>query len=172
MEEAGLEHVSPGMALPRVTLSATDGSTCCVASLPGRSIVAVYPWTGRPGQLDPPGWDDISGAHGSTPELEGFRDLADRFAQHGTRIFGLSSQSSDYQREAAERLRLPFPLLSDADGVLADSLGLPSFATGGQTYLKRLTLAVKDGHVEWVFFPVSDPAGHAGEVLDWLETMA
>ena len=67
---------------------------------------------------------------------------------------------------------LPFPILSDAEAVFADSLRLPSFATGGQTYLKRLTLVVKDGHIEWVFYPVQDPAGHAGEVLHWLETMA
>lgn len=172
MEEGTGDLVTPGTLLPPVDLPATDGTEVDLASLPGRGIVAVYPWTGLPGKPNPPNWDDIAGAHGSTPELEGFRDLHDRFAQHGTRIFGLSLQSTDYQREFVERLRLPFPLLSDAEGVYADALALPSFATGGQSYLKRLTLAVRDGEVEWVFYPVPDPAGHAAEVLHWLETLA
>lgn len=172
MDDGTLDHVTPGMALPHVALPATDGTDISLASLPGRSVVAIYPWTGRPGQPNPPRWDDIPGAHGSTPELEGFRDLHRHFEAHKARIFGLSPQATDYQRELAERLMLPFPILSDAEAVFADSLRLPSFATGGQTYLKRLTLVVKDGHIEWVFYPVQDPAGHAGEVLHWLETMA
>jgi peroxiredoxin len=158
------------LALPPIALPGTEGSDVCLATLTGRSIIAVYPWTGCPGQLNPPRWDDIEGAHGSTPELEGFRDLAERFANTGTRIFGLSRQTTDYQREAVERLRLPFPILSDAEGAFADALALPSFATGGATYLKRLTLVVTDGHAERVFYPVPDPAGHALEVLGWLET--
>lgn len=172
MAEGALDHVSPGTKLPPVSLPATDGTAIDFASRAGRSVAAVYPWTGRPGQPNPPNWDDIPGAHGSTPELEGFRELHDRFAQKGLAIYGLSLQETDYQKEAAERLRLPFPLLSDAHGVFAGAMRLPSFATGGETYLKRLTLVVEDGHVEWVFYPVPDPAGHAGEVLDWLETLA
>jgi peroxiredoxin len=149
----------PGMALPPITLPATDGTTIGLAGLSGRSVLAVYPWTGRPG------------AHGSTPELEGFRDLATRFAERDTRLFGLSLQSTAYQRELVQRLRLPFPILSDREAAFATALALPSFATGGETYLKRLTLAVRDGVIERVFFPVMDPAGHPGEVLCWLETL-
>ena len=172
MAEDMPDLVTPGTLLPPVSLPATDGTEVDLADLPGRSIVAVYPWTGRPGKPNPPNWDDIAGAHGSTPELEGFRDLHDRFARHGTRVFGLSLQATDYQQEVAARLGLPFPLLSDAEGVYAEALALPNFATGGESYLKRLTLAVKDGEVEWVFYPVPDPAGHAAEVLHWLETLA
>jgi peroxiredoxin len=168
MENGGF-HLVPGTLLPRVTLPATDGSDVCLATLPGRSVIAVYPWTGRPGQPNPPNWDHIEGAHGSTPELEGFRDLADRFANTGARIFALSRQTTDYQREVAERLRLPFPILSDGDGRFSEALGLPTFATGGEIYLKRLTLAITDGRIEQIFYPVADPAGHAGEVLDLLE---
>jgi peroxiredoxin len=172
MDEGALDHVTPGVLLPPVGLRSTDGSEVDLALVRGRSILAVYPWTGRPGQLNPPNWDDISGAHGSTRELEGFRDLHPHFRQHDTSIFGMSLQTTDYQREMVKRLGLPFPILSDSEGVVSEALGLPNFATRGQTYLKRLTLAVKDGEVEWVFYPVSDPAGHAAEVLHWLETMA
>lgn len=158
----------PGMVLPEIDLPATNGSEGCLATRSGRSVVAIYPWTGRPGHPNPPDWDIISGAHGSTPELEGFRDLFGEFAKRGCAIFGLSNQASDYQREMAERLGLPFPILSDAGGRFATALALPTFATGGETYLTRLTLVVENGRVERVFHPVPEPALHAGEVLAWL----
>lgn len=135
--DGGADFAMPGMALPPITLAATDGTTIGLAGLRGRSVLAVYPWTGRPGRPNPPNWDDIPGAHGSTPELEGFRDLATRFAERDTRLFGLSLQSTAYQRELVQRLRLPFPILSDREAAFATALALPSFATGGETYLKR-----------------------------------
>jgi peroxiredoxin len=159
--------LKPGMALPRIALPATAGWEVCLAELPGRSVLIVYPWTGRPGHPNPPNWDDIEGAHGSTPELEGFRDLSPDFAALDVGLFGLSGQATDWQREMAMRLRLPFPILSDADGRLAHALALPSFATGGESYLKRLTLIVSSGLIEAVFFPVPDPASHADDVLRW-----
>jgi peroxiredoxin len=166
--DGAADHLRPGRALPVITLPSTDGTDICVAGLPGRSVVAVCPWTGRSGEPNLPNWDDIPGAHGSTPELKGFRDLQDRFAQDGTRIFGLSRQTTDYQRELVTRLGLPFPILSDEEGRFAEALRLPSFATGGDSYLKRLTLVVADGRIGKVFYPVTEPAGHAREVLTWL----
>jgi peroxiredoxin len=172
MEDDGLDHVTPGMLLPPIDLPSTDGGFVHLATLTGRSVLAVYPWTGRPRQPNPPHWDDIHGAHGSTPELEGFRDLSEEIARHGARIFALSRQTTDYQQEAVERLRLPFPILSDEHGSFSEAFALPSFTTGGESYLKRLTLMLRDGEVEWVFYPVMDPAGHAGEILAWLKQEA
>jgi peroxiredoxin len=151
--------------LPSLALPATDGGIVDLAALPGRSLVIVYPWTGRPGVPNPPDWDDIEGAHGSTPELEGFRDRCADFLTVGVRLFGLSRQTTDYQSELVSRLALPFPILSDAAGRFAAALGLPSFTTGGDFYLKRVTLHVKNGKIERVFYPLPDPAGHAAEVL-------
>jgi peroxiredoxin len=165
-------HLEPGLVLPRVSLPATTGGEICIADAPGVSVLIVYPWTGRPGIPNPPNWDDIEGAHGSTPELEGFRDLAGEVAALHVGLFGLSRQSTDWQREMAARLRLPFPLLSDADGRFASALSLPSFATGGAIYLKRLTLIVSSGMIETMFSPVPDPASHAGEVLRWFREKA
>jgi peroxiredoxin len=151
--------------LPSLALPATDGGTVDLAALPGRSLVIVYPWTGRPGMPNPPDWDDIQGAHGSTPELAGFRDRHADFLGLSVRLFGLSRQTTDYQAELVSRLALPFPILSDAAGRFAAALHLPSFTTGGEVYLKRVTLEVRDGQVEGVFYPVPDPAAHADEVL-------
>jgi peroxiredoxin len=102
--------LKPGTALPRVSLPASTGADICVAELPGRSVLIVYPWTGRPGHPNPPNWDDIAGAHGSTPELKGFRELNAEFAALDVALFGLSNQATDWQREMALRLRLPFPI--------------------------------------------------------------
>lgn len=156
------------MALPPISLPATDGGNVSLATRPGLSIVAVYPWTGRPGHPNPPDWDDIPGAHGSTPELEGFRDAHDDFARLDATIFGLSLQTTDYQREFAERLGLNFQILSDAERHFADALALPNFITGGESYLKRLTLVIADGRIENLFYPVVEPAAHAGEVWAYL----
>ncbi len=161
--------LAPGTMLPSLTLRATEGCKIDLAAIPGRSVVIVYPWTGRPGHPNPPHWDDIPGAHGSTPELEGFRDQYAGFLRHGLKLFGLSRQTTDYHRELVARLALPFPILSDADGGFAAALGLPSFTTGGDIYLKRLTLVLRDGQIETVFHPVTDPAQHAEGILHSLQ---
>jgi peroxiredoxin len=154
--------------MPDIELPTTSGRASSFARLPGRSIVYCYPWAGRPGVPNPPGWDDIPGAHGSTPESEGFRNLYDGFRQVGADVFGLSTQPTSYQRELVERLRLPFELVSDERFALAHALSLPTFETGGVTYLKRLTLAVRDGRIERVYYPVHLPGAHAREVCAWL----
>jgi peroxiredoxin len=125
--------------------------------------------TGRPGADLPPGWDDIPGARGCTPESCGFRDHhAELLAAGADQVFGLSSQSSDYQAEAVNRLHLPFAMLSDERLALADVLGLPTFTVDGMTLYRRLTMIVTDGVIEHVFYPVFPPDRHAQQVLDWL----
>jgi peroxiredoxin len=167
-DDGGAAHLVEGLPLPDVSLPATMGGGVNVARLAGTSLLFVYPWTGRPGLSNPPNWDDISGAHGSTPEAEGFRDHYDAFRAMGFEVLGLSGQDTEHQREFAKRIGLPFPLLSDAEGKLAGALRLPSFETGGVTYLKRLTLVVSGGKIARVFYPVHPPHTHASEVLSSL----
>jgi peroxiredoxin len=164
-DDGDASHLTPGTKVPPVALPATDGTAVNLAALQGWSVIAVYPWTGRPGFPNPPDWDRIRGAHGSTPELAGFRDRHADFTQEGLRLFGLSRQDTAYQRELVARLGLPFPLLSDDAGAFGAALALPTFATGGTNYLKRLTLLIASGRIERAFYPVIDPAGHAAEVL-------
>jgi peroxiredoxin len=167
---AGLE----GVPMPLLALPATDGSSFPVNQPPtgsDRLVLYAYPRTARPDE--PPltaDWDQIPGARGCTPESCGFRDHAADLAAVGAAVAGVSTQPTDYQREVAQRLKLPFPLLSDADLRLADALGLPTFEAGGQILLKRLTLVVRGGLVEKVFYPVFPPDSHAAEVLCWIQT--
>ena len=162
-----LQHLRRGKRLPDVALPTTAGGTVSLARLAGRSVVYCYPWTGAPGTPLPPGWDESEGTRGSTL-TQGFCDLYLGFCQVGARLFGLSAQPSHDQRELVERLRLPFDILSDADLRLQRALVLPTFATGGRVYLQRLTLCIKDGRLERVYYPIVAPAAHAREVCAWL----
>ncbi len=158
-----------GLALPDLALAATTGGAVNLRRRAGAAIVYVYPWTGRPGLADPPGWDDIPGAHGSTPETGAFRDSYRRFQALGVDVLGLSTQHSAHQRELVARLDVPFALLSDEGFGFQAALGLPTFEAGDARYLKRLTLYVENGHIGHVFYPVHLPETHAAKVLDWLK---
>ena len=166
-DDRACDHL-PGTRLPAIALPATDGSIIDLSTLPGRSIVYVYPRTGRPDQPLPTGWDAIPGARGCTPQSCAYRDLAAEFAALGARVFGLSAQETAYQKEAAERLHLPFPLLSDESLVFAAALGLPTFEVDGMTLIRRLTLAVTHGVIDAVFNPVFPPDADAANVAAWL----
>jgi peroxiredoxin len=170
-DDGRADHL-PGRALPSLTLAGTDGTTATLDDLgPGRTVIYLYPMTGRPGTDLPAGWDEIPGARGCTPESCGFRDhFAELHEAGAARVYGLSGQDTDYQREVAERLHLPFALLSDTALALADALDLPTFEVDGRRLYSRLTLVVSDGRVEHAFYPVFPPDGHAAEVLAWLSS--
>jgi len=168
-DDGAARHLT-GMRLPELPLAATDGTRVDLATLKGRTVVYVYPRTGRPGQALPTNWDAIPGARGCTPQSCGFRDhFADLKRLGVVHLFGLSTQATDYQREAAERLHLPFAILSDADLKLTRALNLPTFAVDGMTLIKRLAWVIDDGAIAKVFYPVFPPDRNAGDVLAWLK---
>lgn len=161
-----------GARLPAVVLDATDGGAVELAGASGGglTVLYVYPLTARPGTDLPAGWDTIPGARGCTPEACAFRDHhADLLAAGATAVHGISSQTREYQREVVERLHLPFTMLADPDFLLADALGLPTFTASGQRLYRRLTMLVRDGVVEHVFYPVFPPDQHAQQVLRHLQ---
>ena len=158
-----------GMRIISLLLPATDGTTVDLSTLPGRVVVYAYPRTGTPGVENPAGWDLIPGARGCTPQSCSFRDHFAELKSLGVRhLFGLSTQDTAYQREAAERLHLPFSILSDEHFSLTGALRLPTFQTSGMTLLKRLTLVIDDGKIEHVFYPVFPPDRNASDVIAWL----
>ncbi len=169
-DDVAAKHLA-GASMPDVVLPSTAGEDIVLSRLPGRTVVFAYTKTGVPGQPNPDGWDIIPGAHGSTPQACGFRDLyAELRGAGASAVFGLSTQKTAYQREVRDRLQLPYQLLSDADLKLAYALRLPLFNAGEETLLKRLTLIINNGVIRHVFYPVFTPAAHAGEVLTWLQT--
>jgi peroxiredoxin len=169
VDDGAADHL-PGTPMPALSLPATDGSQVALDEpRPGRTVIYVYPMTGVPGTPLPEGWNEIPGARGCTPESCGFRDHHAELAQAGApNVFGLSSQSPSYQAEMAQRLALPFGVLSDESLQLARLLSLPTFETAGMRLYRRLTMIVADATIEHVFYPVFPPDGHAREVLEWL----
>ncbi|HXL67371.1 MAG TPA: peroxiredoxin [Xanthobacteraceae bacterium] len=167
-DDGAARHLS-GMKLPDLALAATDGSEVNLRRLKGRTVVYLYPRTGVPGKPLIEGWDAIPGARGCTPQSCGFRDhFAELRAAGVAALYGLSTQDTAYQREVAERLHLPFALLSDAKLALTKVLRLPTFDVDGMTLLKRLTLVIDDGVITQVFYPVFPPDKSAAETLAWL----
>ena len=166
-DDGACDHL-PGMRLPSLSLTSTAGDQVDLSSLPGTTVVYCYPLTGRPGRDLPPGWDDIPGARGCTPQSCAFRDHHAELQALGAMVFGLSTQDTAYQREAVERLRLPFELLSDQELEFAGALDLPTFEAEGMTLIKRVTLVIEDGEIREVFYPVYPPGTNAEEVVGWL----
>lgn len=161
----------PGLAVADLTLPSTMGGLVNLASpASGWTIVYCYPRTGVPGQPLPTGWDAIPGARGCTPQSCAFRDHHAELAALDARVFGLSTQSTAYQREVAERLHLPFPLLSDESLAFCRAMRLPTFEVDGLQLVRRLTLVIRDGRIARVFYPVFPPDASAVEVLSWLES--
>jgi peroxiredoxin len=160
-----------GLRMPDVALPVTGGGMVNLSKVKGRTVVYVYPRTGVPGVDAPPGWDQIPGARGCTPQSCGFRDhFAELKALGVAQVFGLSTQDTGYQQEAADRLHLPFPIMSDAELNLATSLHLPMFMTSGMTLLARMALVIEDGKIVKVFYPVFPPDKNAEEVIAWLRS--
>jgi peroxiredoxin len=170
-EDDGSARHLQGMQVPDVALPATDGTQVNLAKVAGRVIVFAYPRTGEPGKIAlVDDWDMISGARGCTPQTCAFRDLHRVLIEAGAaNVFGLSTQDNAYQGEAAERLHLPFPLLSDEQLALTSALRLPTMQVAGLTLIKRLALVIDDGRITKVFYPVFPPDRNAGDVLAWLQ---
>jgi peroxiredoxin len=168
VDDGAARHLA-GQKLAALALAATDGSSVDLSRLAGRTVVYIYPRTGVPGQAPLDGWDLIPGARGCTPQSCSFRDHFTELRGLGvSHLYGLSTQDTAYQREAAQRLELPFAILSDETLELTRAIGLPTFSVAGMTLLKRMVLVIDDGIVTKVFYPVFPPDKSAEEVIAWL----
>lgn len=171
IDDGAASHLE-GTPLPNLSLLSTDGATINLADLKGRWVIYIYPMTGRPDVALPDGWDGIPGARGCTPQSCSFRDHYAELKGLDTGIFGLSAQTTEYQREARDRLHLLFQLVSDSSLQLKSTLRLPTFTVAGMELFKRLTLIVEQGSIKKVFYPVFPPDRNADEVLAWLRADA
>ena len=168
-DDGAADHLN-GMTLPDLALPATSGGPVNLSKLAGRTVLYIYPRTGVPGVDLPPGWNDIPGARGCTPQSCAFRDHHAELKTLGVaQLFGLSTQDTAYQQEAATRLHLPFAILSDEKLAFTQALKLPTFTVAGVTLLKRMALVIDDGKITKVFYPVFPPDKNAEEVVAWIQ---
>ena len=166
-DDGACSHLT-GTILTSVVLPSTSGRDIDLSKLTGRTVVYCYPLTGSPNYQLPDEWDQIPGARGCTPQSCAFRDQYVDISKFVSNLFGLSTQDSDYQRDAVARLHLPFELLSDNSLFFAHSLNLPTFEIESKILIKRLTLIINNGKIEKVFYPVFPPDRNAEQVLQWL----
>jgi peroxiredoxin len=168
IDDGACAHLA-GQPVPAIALPSTAGREVVLAKTGRpRTVVYAYPRTGEPDKPSPEGWDMIPGARGCTPQSCSFRDHHQELLDLGAEVFGLSSQTIAYQQEMAARLHLPFEVLSDAELRFANALRLPTFEVAGMTLIKRLTLILRDGRVEHVFYPVFPPDRSAEDTIAWL----
>ena len=163
-----------GLPLPPIALPSTLGGEIRLddPSAP-LTIVFCYPRTGLPDQDAPGGrvlWDAIPGARGCTPQCLAYRDRFDELAATGARLFGLSTQTTGYQRELVCRLGLPYPILSDASLEFTRAVRLPAFEVEGMTLLRRLTFVAVSGIITDCIYPVFPPDRDAGRVLELIRS--
>lgn len=166
-DDGAADHL-PGRDLPAVSLPGAAGGSFAL-NRPGTLVAFVYPRTGTPGQPPVPGWDDIPGARGCTPQSCAFRDRHPALAELGATVVGISAMDAAEQAAFAEREGLPYTLLNDTALRLRDELGLPTFEAAGNTLYKRLTIVAREGRIEKVFYPVCPPDRNAAEVEDYLK---
>jgi peroxiredoxin len=166
-DDGAADHLA-GMALPELELDSSQGPV----DVRDFDVLYIYPRTGRPGRALAPGWDQIPGARGCTPQSCAFRDAAKEFGALGMRVAGLSVQSLDDQVEFAERNHMPYPVIADPEHRLGEALRLPTFVADGVPLYKRLTIVADANRIVKVFYPVFPPDENAGEVLRWLKARA
>ncbi len=169
VDDGACDHL-PGTALPDLALPCTNGGTINFRDIKIRTVIYIYPMTGRPGVALPNSWDEIPGARGCTPQSCGFRDHYAELKNLHTNVLGLSAQSRDYQREMQSRLHLPFDCVSDEGLALKESLHLPTFFAAGMELYKRVTLIVENHKIAKVFYPVFPPDQNAEQVVAWLSS--
>ncbi len=168
IDDGGCDHLK-GMYLPNITLNSTNDNKINLGELKGLYILYFYPMTGRPDVESPEGWDEISGAKGCTPQSCSFRDNSQVLTSLNVKVFGISTQSTAYQKEMVERLHLPFEVLSDEDLKLTKKLDLPTLTVNDMTLTKRITLICDEGKIVKVFYPVFPPDKNVDEVINWIK---
>lgn len=166
LDDGACDHLL-GSHLPSVSLAATSGGTVNLGALSGTIVVYFYPMIGRPDSPPLVGWNEIPGARGCTPQSCGFRDHHTELKSFAAGVFGVSAQPLEDQKEAKNRLGLPFELLNDSSFALAKALRLPTFEYAGARLIKRLTVVAVDCTIQKVFYPVFPPDRNAEDVIAW-----
>ena len=168
LDDGAADHLK-GLMLPQISLQSTQGKDIAIGGIAGRVVIYCYPMTGQPGVALPDGWDEIPGARGCTPQTCAFRDHYQELQALGAEVIGLSVQNTEYQREMAESLHLPFPVVSDINYQFQKALNLPTFVTAGMTLLRRVTLIANAGLIEAVHYPIFPSNSDAEWVINYLK---
>lgn len=108
---------------------------------------------------------------GCTTEACEFRDNIFAFRRLNAQIIGVSLDDVDSHSRFAENHGLPFPLLADTDGQVAETYGVKTRMFGMAMARRETFLIDPNGYVARHYTNV-DPESHATDVLADLEALA
>lgn len=174
VDDGAARHLT-GAKVPAIELACTNGELVNLAEIARfPHVLYFYPRTGVPGRPAGPAFDAIPGARGCTPQTLSFQELHAELQRRHVEVFGVSTQTTDYQRELRAREHVDFQFLSDANLELVRAMRLPTFefpveSGGPSTLVKRMCWFVDTGRIEKVWYPVFPPDRNARMVLDWLD---
>lgn len=164
-----LSHLNNYQIQP-IKLQSTDNQLVDLSKIKGLSVIYIYPMTGQPDKPLPNNWDNIPGARGCTPQSCSFRDNFSELRKlNVNNVYGLSTQTSEYQKEMVERLHLPYPVLSDEKLEFAKKLNLPFFNVENLTLIKRITLILNNNQILKFFYPIFPPDKNIYDVKEFLK---
>ena len=150
---AKAEPLTVGAAAPTITAKNQDGQPVNLADVysKGTTLVYFYP---------------KAGTAGCTAQACSLRDSFADLNQRGLQVIGVSEDTADSQKKFKEEQKLPFTLIADSDGKVAEAFGVP--LTMGLA--KRQSFIVKEGKIAWVS-PQAKTKEHAQEVQAALESL-
>jgi peroxiredoxin Q/BCP len=143
--------IDTGAALPAVTAQDQDGKDVELskAGSGGWTLVYFYPKADTPG---------------CTKQACSLRDAYATLTEKKVKVFGVSLDDVAAQKAFQEKYKLPFPLLADKDGKVADAFGVPH----SMGFAKRQAFLFKDGKLVWRDLSASTDE-QAADVLKELE---
>ncbi len=151
---------SIGKPSPKFKLPASNGETIDLADFAGKKTVVLYFYP----RADTPG---------CTKEACGFRDALPQYDKAKIAVLGISPDPVEDVTKFADKFKLNFPLLADADHAVAERYGVwQEKSMYGKKYwgVARTTFVIgKDGKILHVFEKVK-PEGHEKQVLEWIAT--
>jgi len=149
--------IQPGDPAPDFAAEAHDGSHFKLSDFRGQKAVVLFFYPG-------------DGTPVCTAEVCAFRDSFADFSDAGAVVIGVSGDSLESHRDFAAKQRLPFLLVSDQDGAIRKSFGVPKtlvILPGRVTYVID-----KQGIVRLVFNSQLNAAKHISEALQVVKQLS
>ena len=144
-----------GAPAPHVTAIDQEGKPIAFADVYAKGITLVY-------------FYPKAGTSGCTAEACSLRDSYDKLKAKGLHIIGVSRDSAASQKSFQTQYKLPFTLVADTDGKVAEAFGVPMMLGGLLPIASRQSFIVKDDKIAWNSLK-AETTGSADEVQKALD---
>jgi peroxiredoxin Q/BCP len=156
LQLANATPLETGSKAPDVTAPNQDGQPVHFTDVYAKGITLVY-------------FYPKSGTSGCTAEACSLRDGYLKLKAQGLQIIGVSRDSVDAQKKFTVQNNLPFTIVADPDGKVADAFGVDKMG-GILPFDARQSFIVKDGAIAWTSLH-AQTSGSAAEVQAALDKL-